>query len=317
MKRIRAEGHEWFRSEREVVDYVRNRIRSAGPLRAQDFEGARGASGWWDWKPAKRALEFLFQSGDLAVVGRRGFQKVFDLPERVLPTDLDLRFPSASEMAERYIDQATTSLGIFAAEETAYMRKDGREGLQAELMKRIEEGRLVEVRLEAAKGSGSASRELKYFADPNTISRITRRRNLGEPKAIVLSPFDPLIIDRKRTLRLFKREYQLECYLPASKRKFGYFALPLLYLEPGRDATIVGLLDAKVERGRKAFIARRLSLDPPNSSALSRAHFAQVLASALWNYAAFNRAETIRLERFESSDGRLERSARAAIARSE
>jgi uncharacterized protein len=92
MRRIAADGHEWFASDRRMEDWVRDRIRAEGPLRSQDFEsdGARGP--WWDWKPAKAALEYLFQSGELMVAARPGFQKLYDLAERVLPPGTDTSF---------------------------------------------------------------------------------------------------------------------------------------------------------------------------------------------------------------------------------
>lgn len=321
MERIRAQGHEWFRAEDDAIAYVRDKIRAEGPLRAQDFEGTRGEKGWWDWKPAKRALEYLFHSGELVAVGRRGFQKVYDIAERALPSGLDLRAPSAAEMAGFYIDRAALSLGVFAAEDIAYMRKDGIEGIPDELAARLEEGRLVELRIREDKSTPPArertAAERPYYAKPALVKRGADGPGRREGRAFVLSPFDPLIIDRKRTKRLFGYAYQLECYLPAKKREFGYFALPLLYLGPGGDATIVGLLDAKAERGRKALVVRRLSLDPPEAgdAGPSRVDFARAAAAALAEFTAFNQAESIELEQFHSADGRLERSFRAAVAR--
>jgi uncharacterized protein YcaQ len=308
MERIRAEGHEWFRAEKKSVALVRRRIRAEGPMRAQDFEGAKGREGWWDWKPAKRALEYLFHSGELVAVGRRGFQKVYDLAERALPAGIDLRRPSTEEMAAFYVDHAARTLGIFAETDVAYMRKDGIEGIPAELAARVEDGRLVKVRIT----DELPSRPL--FATPERLAKPKPRRS-AEGKLVVLSPFDPLIIDRKRSKRIFGTAYQLECYLPAGKREFGYFALPLLFLGPDGDAQLVGRLDAKAERGRRALAARRLSLDPPEARELSAAAFARIAAAALAGFAAFNGAESVELERFESESGRLERSLRAAVAR--
>jgi uncharacterized protein len=327
MERIRVQGHEWYRADKRTTRRVLDRIRAEGPLRAQDFEGAKGGQGWWDWKPAKRALEYLFQAGDLVAVGRRGFQKVYDLAERALPPGLDLRPPTADDMAAFYLDRATLALGVFAEEDIAYMRKDGLEGIPGELATRVEEGRLVELRIadgEGARGAGSrASVDRIHYADPELLAsdpglpscNPAPRTDGG--KLVVLSPFDPLLIDRRRAKRLFGVAYQLECYLPARKREFGYFALPLLYLGPEGDATLVGRLDAKAERGRAALVAKRLSLDPPKveGKSLSIAGFARVAAEALSGFAAFNRAEAIELERFESKNGRLERSLRAAVSR--
>jgi uncharacterized protein len=321
MERIRAQGHEWFRAESDAIAYVRNRILSEGPMRAQDFEGTRGKKGWWDWKPAKRALEYLFHAGELIVVSRRGFQKVYDLAERALPTDLDMRRPSDSEMAAYYLDLAISALGVFSAEEVAYMRKDGIEGIQAELAARVDAGRLLEIDIigatTAMRAHSRPTPARRYYAEPSLLERAKKGPAPREPAAFVLSPFDPLIIDRKRTKKLFDYAYQLECYQPIRKREFGYFAMPLLYVGSDGEATIVGLLDAKAERKSHVLIARRLSVDSPRSGnrGLPRVDFARVVAAALVDFAVFNKAVSIELESFESKDGRLERSFRAALAR--
>jgi uncharacterized protein len=313
MARVRAQGHEWFKAESSAIDRVRDRIRAEGPMRAQDFgEEMRGRSGWWDWKPAKIALEYLFHSGELISIGRRGFQKVYELAERALPPSLDLTMPSGPEMAARYVDQAIASLGVFEAADIAYMRKDGREGIAAELSARVGDGRLLELDLA---GPGAARSSLRRgYASPAVLEAAASGSVGGEARIRILSPFDPLIIDRKRCSRLFGRAYQLECYLPEAKRAFGYFALPLLYLRPDGGAELAGLLDAKADRGRSELLVRRLSLYPPEGAG-GCAAAARAAAAALAEFAAFNGVEGIALERFESSDGRMERSLRAAVAR--
>ncbi len=313
MRRVRAQGHEWFRADLEAISFVRDRIRAEGPLRAQDFiEGAKGSRGWWDWKPAKIALEYLFHSGELVSLTRRGFQKVYELAERAIPGCVGLSVPSDKEMAAYYIDQAASSLGIFSEAEIAYLRKDGVEGISTELSARIEDGRLLEITIVDHPDTDRPSARKPYFALPGAIAGLSKEIGELEARIIALSPFDPLIIDRKRTRRLFDREYQLECYLPEAKRQFGYFALPLLLLGAAGDASIVGLLDAKADRPRSTLLARRLAVDPPVGCG-GPAAFARTLASALWSYAKFNRLEKIQLGTVESSDGRVERSLRAAV----
>jgi uncharacterized protein len=319
MERIRAEGHEWYRTDRAVARRVLDRVRAEGPLRAQDFEGKkRGSAGWWDWKPEKRALEYLFHAGDLVSVGRRAFQKVYDLPERALGSGASPRRPSLAEHASYYVDMAAASHGVFAREDVAYMRKDGIEGIEAEIRSRVEEGRLIEVEiagLEKRRGAGEAV----HFAAPEVLGR--GRARGGELAYRILSPFDPLLIDRKRTSRLFDRSVQLECYLPRSKRCFGYFALPLLEYCGNGDRRLSGLLDAKAERRDRILAARRLMLDESPAAAggkaPSPATVAAALAEALMDYAAFNGADRVELGAFEAYDGRIERSLRAALARLE
>jgi len=317
MSRVRAMGHDWFKADPKAIALARERIKTEGPLRAQDFVQPRaGSRGWWDWKPAKIALEYLFHAGEIMVVTRRAFQKVYDLAERSLPRDMDLGMPDDEDMAARYIDQATSSLGVFAEEDIAYLRKDGLAAIPAELAARLESGSLVEIELAELPSEPRASARRTHYASPETLIQLSSKPQQTEDRIAVLSPFDPLIIDRKRTARLFGRDYQLECYLPEARRVFGYFALPLLFLD--QDATLAGLLDAKAERGSSTLVARRLSFDPPLAKEGRRpspSDMARVLASALREFAVFNGLEKIEVQRFESSDGRLERSLRAAVAR--
>jgi uncharacterized protein len=312
MARVRATGHEWFKAEPAAIAYVRDRIRAEGPLRAQDFaESMKGKRGWWDWKPAKIALEYLFHAGELVSLTRRGFQKIYDLAERALPGSLDLSFPSSAEMAARYVDQARSSLGVFEEGDIAYMRKDCLDGIHSELEARLESGALVGVDIVDLPAPSRRGGLRHFYASRETLRHAAKAGQRREPRALILSPFDPLILDRKRTARIFGREFQLECYLPKSKRSFGYFALPLLYIGGSGDAGIIGLLDAKADRRGSTLIARRLTLDPHPDG---RVVVARAVAAALREFAAFNRARKVELQAFESSDGRMERSLRAAVA---
>jgi uncharacterized protein len=318
MNRIHVLGHDWFKAEPRAIAMVRKRIEAEGPLRAQDFaESRESPSAWWNWKPAKIALEYLFHAGELVVMTRRGFQKIYELAERALPSGLDLSLPSDAEMAAKYIDQAISSLGVFAAEDIAYMRKDGLGQISAELAARVEAGSLIELGIADLPLMARSKAAKLHYANPLSLGNAPPSRPAQE-SIVVLSPFDPLIIDRKRTARLFGREYQLECYIPEAKRVFGYFAMPLLHFLPDGDAALAGLLDAKAERGSSTLVARRLSFDPPSgqgSRVGARAELARALAAALREFAAFNGLEKVELQRFESSDGRFERSLRAAVGR--
>lgn len=247
MRRIASEGHEWFPSDARVVDWVRDRIRAEGPLRSQDFEsqGARGP--WWDWKPAKAALEFLFQSGQLMVVSRPGFQKLYDLSERALPPSVDRTYPADAEMADWYVRRAALALGAFAERDVAYMRKDATGGIRAALGRAVDRGRLVPVTVD-----GQARPARWACVD---VMGLSSSRAAGLPAgrpARILSPFDNLIIDRRRCKRVFGLDYTLECYVPQPKRAFGYFALPLFW-----KGAPVGLLDCKAERRDGVLRVRR------------------------------------------------------------
>ena len=113
MRNMREGKSRWVRStDTRLMRRVLKRIKTEGPLRSRDFEApARAGRGWWDWKPTKHALEQLFMQGDLMITGREGFQKRYDLRERVLPDDVDTRFPGTSEYAEYLVDTQLRSFG--------------------------------------------------------------------------------------------------------------------------------------------------------------------------------------------------------------
>ncbi len=270
-ERIKANGHDWFRADKAEAERVLERIRSEGPLMARHFETSRRPAGWWDWKPAKRALEYLFMAGDLMVV-RQGFQKVFDLTERVLPAGTDTRTPTPHEHAAWYVDRALDAWGLAARDEMAYLRKEHVAHIDAVLRQREEEGSLVRVTVEGIAKTA-------YWVRPADLERIDAGKAPDRTLRIV-SPFDPFLIHRKRMRRLFGFDFAIECYLPAAKRTFGYFALPLF-----QGTSFVGLLDAKADRSAGRLIVHNLRYDGP---AKRRAPFDRSLNKALDAFARFN-----------------------------
>lgn len=270
-ERIKANGHDWFRADKVEAKRVLARIRSEGPLMARHFETSRRPAGWWDWKPAKRALEYLFMAGDLMVV-RQGFQKVFDLTERVLPPGTDTRIPTPHEQAAWYVDRALDAWGLAARDEMAYLRKEHVAHIDAVLRQREEEGSLIRVTVEGVAKTA-------YWVRPAELDRIDTDKT-AERTLRILSPFDPFLIHRKRMRRLFGFDFAIECYLPAAKRTFGYFALPLL-----QGNGFVGLLDAKADRSAGRLIVQNLRYDGP---AKRRAPFDRSLNKALDAFARFN-----------------------------
>lgn len=270
-ERIKANGHDWFRADKAEAEHVLERIRSEGPLMARHFEASRRPAGWWDWKPAKRALEYLFMAGELMVV-RQGFQKVFDLTDRVLPPGTDTRTPTPHEQAAWYVDRALDAWGLAARDEMAYLRKEHVTHIGAVLHEREEEGRLIRVTVEGIPKTA-------YWVRPADLERINTGKAPDRTLRIV-SPFDPFLIHRKRMRRLFGFDFAIECYLPAAKRTFGYFALPLF-----QGTNFVGLLDAKADRSAGRLIVQNLRFDGP---AKQRASFGRSLNKALDAFARFN-----------------------------
>ena len=337
MLRIRANGHEWFNADPAAVSRVRDRVAAEGPLSARDFqESMSGPRGWWDWKPAKVALEYLFHSGELACATRRGFQKVYDLAERQIPAVHAGPAPTEAELSGRHVERAARSQGLFTKSQAAYQRKDGLTGMDTALAASVESGILVPTVVEGLGPGWFARKDLLERPAPGAAAGgldqdgavATGSTSMPRPgRAFVLSPFDPFLIDRRRTARLWDFEYTVECYVPAAKRGFGYFALPILYVtEDPREARFAGLLDAKADRRRRTLILQRLrlacggSVSPagggigPAPARVIPTALARAVASEIGRFAAFQGTESLELGILETDDPRLEKAFRRELA---
>jgi len=272
MRRIAETGHQWFPTDPALVASVLDRIRAEGPLRSSDFVGDGPRGPWWDWKPAKAALEYLFMSGVLLVAARPGFQKLYDLAERVLPADIDTRFPTDDEQADWYVRRAALAHGVFAEADIAYMRKDGIAAIESAIQRAVDTGFLSAVTISGQEGR-------RYWAHAEALDLASSDLDQTDPRPVrLISPFDPYIIDRKRTARLMDFQYTLECYVPEAKRRFGYFALPVLW-----HGAPAGLVDCKADRKAGTLVVKRASLpaNPPSG-------FQEALDGELSAFAAFN-----------------------------
>jgi uncharacterized protein YcaQ len=231
---------------RADMDALLERIRSEGPLRAIDFErDAPASKGWWGWKPEKKWLEAWFALGKLMVVRRERFQRVYDLAERVVarwPEPPPAGVLDEASVREHFIVRSVQALGIARARWIAdYYRLKPRV-TDAELEPLVARGVLRRVEVDGWDDPGyvhAGHGELLAQAASSTL-RATR--------TTLLSPFDPVVWDRARAQDLFNFEYTLECYTPAAKRRFGYYALPILHR--GR---LVGRVDAKAQRSAGLF----------------------------------------------------------------
>ena len=240
----------WFKnSDKKLIRHVLDRIRDEGPLRARDFEDTRkGKKQWWDWKPAKRALEQLFMQGELMTSHREGFQKVYDLRERVLPDWVDTREPNLTEYADHLIDTTIRAHGFATQKSMRYLRrgKTLKDAIATQLNARVDAKQLATVEL--------ANKTIVYVDIELLDSRVRRSTN----KVSILSPFDNAVIQRERGRDIFDFDYLIECYVPAAKRQFGYFCLPILY----RD-TLVGRVDCKAHRKDKRLEVKSAHIEQP------------------------------------------------------
>jgi uncharacterized protein YcaQ len=251
-----AHRRAWVIEHHALVSRVRERIIAEGPLRSADFERTDGrkGGGWWDWKEEKTALEALFNSGELMVLRREGFQRLYDLRERVHPTWEDSRVPSAEEAADGLILHAVRALGIGRADwvrNYLYTVMGSKVATERRVAGLLAGGQIVGIDVEGWKQLG--------LVHPENLALVDAAGGGSTPenRATLLSPFDPIVADRARALELFGFDYTIECYTPEAKRRYGYFTLPILYGE-----SLVGRVDAKVHRKHGLFEVKALHLEP-------------------------------------------------------
>lgn len=219
------------REEQATIARVLQAVRDQGALGAGSLSTRQERAGpWWDWSAEKHALEWLFAAGEVTVSGRRGFERLYDLPERVLPSSI-LNHPPISEAdAQRgLLLRAITALGVGTEKDIRdYFRQDPAPA-KAGLAELLEEGAIEPVQVQGWKQPAYRLPGLKV---PRKITANA-----------LLSPFDSLIWERARTERLFDFHYRLEIYTPAHKRVYGYYVLPFLYNE-----RIAARIDLRAER---------------------------------------------------------------------
>ena len=242
-ERLRARWRSWRRAGfEERFDGVLERIREHGPVMAREFEGGRRRTeaGWWDWHPSKTALEFLWRTGALAITRREGFQKVFDLAERVVPGPVLDIAPGEAETLDWACAGALDRLGFATPREIASFWDTASLAEARAWCAAQEPGALVEVEVEGA-GAGQTRRLL---ARPDIGEQVERA---SEPPGGVrmLSPFDPLLRDRRRAEWLFGFRYRIEIFVPEEKREYGYYVFPLL-----EGDRLIGRIDMRRSDGR-------------------------------------------------------------------
>ena len=256
----------WFAPDHQQMREVRARIRAEGPLKASDFAATTAKNGpWWDWQPAKQALEQLFMQGELMVARRDKFQKVFDLTERVLPTGIDCTVPTTAEFAGHLCQRYLHSHGFGSVAQICYLRSGVKTAVLQWLHEQQAGGLLASFVLQGQ----------RYFY-PQHLPALQPRSH----KVKLLNPFDNLLIQRQRVQHWFDFDYQIEVYLKAEQRKVGYYSLPLLYRQQ-----LVGQVDVKADRAQQVLLLQHLVL---RDEVKLTATFAAALRQALDEYARFN-----------------------------
>lgn len=264
----------WYSPDPQMLCYVMDRISAEGPLLARDFEHDGEKLEAWQSKPAKKALEYLFMQGDLMIASRRNFQKVYALTEQVLPEDIDDSFPSDEEYARHLITRFLGCNGLALAKEFGYLLKKMKPSIRSALAEMLNAGEVQIIRV-----SGK-----EYYILNSSFDLLTKPLNRSQVK--ILSPFDNLLIQRQRMRDIFAFNYQIECYVPAGKRIFGYFVLPVLW--SGRFAARI---DCKADRKTKILHIHSTHIE---TWVKDKAAFLEALERELLHFMTFNGCSSIK-----------------------
>jgi hypothetical protein len=263
----------WMREQRKEIESLLDHVRATGPVRSSDFARTDGkAGGWWEWKPEKRSLEALFLVGELMIARRHNFQRVYDLADRVHPTRKHAGELPMDDVMRRFALQTVKALGVCKSSWIADYYRTKPPRIDPERL--VKTGELLRARVEGW--------DEPVYVHPDH-AQLLERAHAGEltpTLTSILSPFDPVVWDRRRAMELFGFDYRLECYTPAAKRKYGYFTLPVL-----RRGALVGRIDAKAHRREGRFEIKSLILEEGVriSDALARDVGAALRSLASWH----------------------------------
>jgi uncharacterized protein YcaQ len=249
MKLHKREGHRWLTSVKPEDTRKVMRLLRQGPLTIRDIEDdvlTEKAYLWASRKPSKRALQLAFYTGAVTVSERNGMLKTYELTARHFGWDRPPKPATASEETAYLLDRGLRAQGIVSLDSVCHLDAPSKPAVRRLIERRVRRGELVPVALE---GAGKTA----HWAAPETLENNTLKTNSeGSALVHILSPFDPLIIQRKRTHLFFDYEHRFEAYVPKEKRQFGYFALPVLV---GED--IVAALDLKTDRQNRKLLMQK------------------------------------------------------------
>jgi uncharacterized protein YcaQ len=273
----------------ELLPQVLERIRDEGGLRASDFkyEGPKRGS-WWDWKPAKMALEYHFAFGNLMVSDRPNFQRVYDLTSRVLPDWVDITEPTIEQRDRFWIERGVLALGVcnpVQAADYTWMKLGRARPIVKTLLK---EGILIEIEAELM----NAQKEtMLVHRDNLSLLEGAAAGEIQPGRTTFLSPFDSLFWARQRDQKFWGFRQSLEAYLPAAKRTYGYFTLPILHKD-----LLVGRIDPKLERKENRLIIKTLYLEP---GVQPEHELVLAIAASLRDFMIFHKATDLTIDRSE------------------
>jgi len=280
----------WLAREdtQKLLEQVYSRVENEGGLRARDFEEDTGKRGpWWDWKPAKNALEHLFSRGDLMIADRIRFERVYNLTERVLPDWVDRSEPTHEQAALHVIERSAHALGICSAAQISdYSHDFKRTESKPFIEQLLEEGRLLPVQVELESGDAI---ELVIHRDNLPLMEAAADGSLVAERTTFLSPFDSLFYPRGRDVQFWGFRQVLEAYKPAPQREWGYFCLPILHHE-----RLVGRLDPRLDRKKGRLHLEALYLEP---GVKLEEEMVTAIAATMKDFMSFHQAHDIIIEK--------------------
>ncbi len=253
------------REKRELVDRVYRQVETAGPVAASDFEGETGSGGWWGWSETKKALEWLFWCGRITTHSRRpSFERLYDLPERVLPREVfETPTPREDDAQRALVDIAARALGVASEPDIRDYFRLKPAASQARVAELVEEGALQPL-------------EIKGWRHPAYLHRDAQLpRRIDRPA--LLAPFDPVVWERDRAERIFGFRYRIEIYTPAHKRVHGYYVLPFLLGD-----RIVARVDLKADRAGRVLLVQSSHAERHAPAHTAEALYAELRRLSEW-----------------------------------
>ncbi|MEM9992994.1 winged helix-turn-helix domain-containing protein [Acinetobacter pittii] len=270
-----GESRYFNRGDQHLMNEILARVRAEGKIRLRDIDknNKKSLGNWWNTGPGRRAFEQLYMQGDLMICERNGMEKVFDLTERCLPENIDLSMPTLYEYAQYLFNNTLRAHGAFTWKQLVHLKKNNlKETMRVVLKEQIDAGVVSAIKLENGQ---------TLYVDVAAIEQ-----KVGTDFGLkILSPFDNSLIHRDRLASLFEFDYRIECYVPAAKRVYGYFCLPILYQDE-----LVGRVDCKAHRSIKELEVISLHLE---KTVKNKELFFFELEQELKRFAAFNQCSTI------------------------
>jgi len=267
----------------DLMSDILDQVERDGPVMLSDFENDRteASTGWWDWRPSKIALERMYLEGKLMISRDQKFHKRYDVPMNLVPQDIDQRMPTPEEFANFTIRRVLGTLGVCSVKEIAWRARRVKGNLvKTELAKMVQQGDVIAVSVDELKGP-------LYMLPTQEINP----QISGE--VFILSPFDIVNVFRHRLKEFFGFDYQIECFVPASKRLYGYFSLPIL-----AGDLFIARMDAKAYRKHKILLVHHIHFE----EVMLSDEMISKLVTALMGFVRFNGCNDIRFDRTNRKD---------------